>query len=400
MKRAKLCALGLATISVVAVACDSGSSNSAPDAAGGAGGAITDASTEADAPDYGDAMPLPDATVDADAEALPDCGPGCRIALKGPIVHAAWGHGFSESWVADTNQSELLFGTVGSDQTFRVPHESAFARVNGSHIAYLAFNPWPNVEVAVVDATSKTRRVYQAYPDAKDLGFSGTFLSEKSVVWSVRDGLFKANLETGAIKQLSGSPLDCREGCTTDGAIYCVNNNTGRVDRIDEETGELTHLDDGGALQVEGACSPDRKKLVWVDHRAPAQASSYFGFRGAGEIYLHDIPTHTTRRLTFDSPDNGTPKTFATVGTDWVVWLEPCATCDRSFQTAGQLYAAATRHVRLDLNTNQKCYLDGIVAGDYSSLHGHHLYGYWTDGKNKYLVDVDLDDPGLNWVCE
>ena len=44
--------------------------------------------------------------------------------------------------------------------------------------------------------------------------------------------------------------------------------------------------------------------------------------------------------------------------------------------------------------------MDGLVAGAYPSLHGHHLYGYWNDGKNRYLVDVDLDDPGLNWVCE
>ncbi len=385
-------------------ACDSGSHNAAGvDAStAGMGGSISDASTDADAdaPSYGGAKPLSDAMVDVDAEALPDCGPGCRIALKRPIIHAAWGHGFSTTWVADTNPQELAFAQVGSDKTFLLRQESALARVNGDHIGYVGFDAWPKGEIAVIDATNLTRRVYYAFPDSKELGFSGTFLTDKHVIWSIRKGLFKANLTSGAISQLSNKALDCREGCTTNGAIYCVNANTGRVDRIDEETGELTHLDDGGALQVEGACSPDRKKIVWVDHRPPGQASGYLGFRGAAEIYLHDIPAGTTKRLTFDSPDNGIAKTFAAVGTDWVVWREPCATCDRTFQTAGALYYAASRHVRLDLNTNKKCYLDGIVAGDYSSLHGHHLYGYWNDGKNMYLVDVDLDDPGLNWVCE
>ncbi|MEZ4371468.1 MAG: hypothetical protein R3B07_11615 [Polyangiaceae bacterium] len=400
MKRAKLCALGLATISVVAAACDSGSSNSAPDAAGGAGGAITDASTEADAPDYGDAMSLPDAMVDADAEALPDCGPGCRIALKGPIVHAAWGHGFSETWVADTNSEGTLYARVGSDQTFFIPLRSAFARVNGGQISHLTFQDWPKGEIAVVDAAKKTRRVYFAFDDTTDFGFTGTFITDKNVLWTTRSGLDKADLTTGEISHLSNNRLDCREGCTADGAIYCVNTNTGRVDRIDEQTGELTHIDDGGALQVEGACSPDREKIVWVDHRGAGQASSYDGFRGEAEIYLHDIPSRTTKRVTFDSPDNGIAKTFAAVGTDWVVWHEPCGTCAKTFGQAGELYYAATRLVRMDLNTNQRCHLDDFHVGDYSSLHGHHLYGYWNDGKNRYLVDVDLDDPGLNWVCE
>ncbi|MCB9585282.1 MAG: hypothetical protein H6718_07785 [Polyangiaceae bacterium] len=400
MKRAKLCALGLAMISVVAVACDSGSSSSGVDASGGAGGAITDASTEADAPDYGDAMPLPDATIDADAEALPDCGPGCRIALKRPVRHAAWGHGFSTTWVADTNQYEVSYAQVGSDETFTVPQESAFARVNGDHISYIGFDAWPQGEIAVIDATNKTRQVYYSFPDSRDHGFTGTFITDKNVLWTTSAGLFKADLKSKAVSHLSNDRLDCREGCTAEGAIYCVNTNTGRVDRIDEETGELTHIDDGGALQVEGACSPDRKKIVWVDHRGAGQASSYDGFRGEAEIYLHDIPSGTTKRVTSDSPDNGIAKTFAAVGTDWVVWHEPCGTCAKTFGQAGELYYAATRLVRMDLNTNQRCHLDDFHVGDYSSLHGHHLYGYWNDGKNKYLVDVDLDDPALNWVCE
>lgn len=398
------CLSALIFLGIACSGCESSSQSSPIDASagvGGAGGRVTDASSDADAPNYGDAMPLPDATVDADAAALPDCGPGCRVALKRPIEHAAWGHGFSTTWVADTNQDELAFARVGSDTTHLMPHGAAFAHVNGEKVGYVGFDAWPKGEVAVIDAARLTRRVYYAFPDSRELGsFTDLYLTDKYVIWSVGKGLFKAHLETGAISQLSTQPLDCREGCTTNGAIYCVNTNSGRVDRIDEETGALTHLDDGGALQVEGACSPDRKKMVWVDHRPPGQASGYLGFRGAAEIYLHDIPSNTTKRLTFDSPDNGTAKTFATVGTDWVMWREPCATCDRTFETSGALYSAATRHVRLDLNTNQKCHLDGLVAGDYSSLHGHHLYGYWNDGKDMYLVDVDLDDPGLNWVCD
>lgn len=399
------CSTGLLLLGCIACSgCDADGQASPHDASagtGGAGGTIADASTDADATSYGGAKPLPDAMVDTDAEALPDCGPGCRIALKRPVLHAAWGHGFSTSWVTDTNPEELAFARVGSDKTYVMPHGAAFAHVSGEKIGYVGFDVWPKGEVAVIDAAKLTRQVFYAFEDSRDLGnFTDVYLTEKHVIWSIQKGLFKANLETGAISQLSSQPLDCREGCTTDGAIYCVNNNTGRVDRIDEETGVLTHVDDGGALQVEGACSPDRKKIVWVDHRPPGQASSYHGFRGAAEIYLHDTANQTTERLTFDSPDNGIAKTDATVGSDWVLWREPCPTCDRTFETAGALYSAATRHVRLDLSTRKRCHLDGLVAGHYPSLHGHHLYGYWNDGKNMYLVDVDLDDPGLNWVCE
>lgn len=53
------------------------------------------------------------------------------------------------------------------------------------------------------------------------------------------------------------------------------------------------------------------------------------------------------------------------------MWREPCETCAKTYQQAGELYYAATRHVRLDLNANQKCHLDGLMAADYSSLHGH-----------------------------
>ncbi|MBX3185258.1 MAG: hypothetical protein KIT72_08365 [Polyangiaceae bacterium] len=388
--------------------CDSkGHASPRPDAAagaggGGSGGQLTDASAgTAGIAGSGGSTPILDASVDAEAGSLPDCGPGCRLALKVPTLHAAFGHGYSTRWLADTSMEAMAFAEVGSDHTWLMPHASMFARVNGDHIAYIALPSRPQGEVAVVNAPERTRRVYYSFEDAYEIRFTDLFLTDKHVIWSsALTGLTKANLQTGEISELSRRPLDCREGCTAQGAIYCVNTNTGRVDRIDEETGELTHLDDGGALQVEGGCSPDRQKIVWVDHRPPAEPSSYHGFRGPGEIYVHDIPSGKTERVTFDSPARGKAKTFAAVGTDWVTWLEPCDTCEQSYLTAGAMYRAATRRARLDLTTGQKCYLDRFVAGGYSTLHGHHLYGYWTDGIDKYVVDVDLDHPELDWVCE
>lgn len=210
------------------------------------------------------------------------------------MLHAAWGHGFSETWVADTNPDGLFFARVGSDETFDVAIPSAFAEVNGDHIAHLRADQWPRGEVAVIDATNRTRKVYYQFDDGVALGFFGLFLSDKYVFWTINSGTYKADLEDGSISKLNDARLDCREGCTANGAIYCVSLNTGRVDRIDEETGEVTHLDDGGALQVEGACSPDRQKMAWVDHRPPGQASSYDGFRGAADIYVSDIKAGTT----------------------------------------------------------------------------------------------------------
>src|SRR5690606_641259 len=111
--------------------------------------------------------------------------------LKRPIIHAAWGHGFSTTWVADTNQQETLFAQVGSNKTLVVPLRSAFARVAGDHIAHLSFQNWPQGEIAVIDATNLTRRIYYAFPDESELGFSDLFLTDKHVIWSIRKGLFK-----------------------------------------------------------------------------------------------------------------------------------------------------------------------------------------------------------------
>jgi hypothetical protein len=332
---------------------------------------------------------------------LPDCGPGCRIALGRPIQHGSgWGHAYDERFVADTNAEELFYAELGSGQTHvPVQRHVSLAAIGTGRISYVGFD-WPAGEIAVLDIATGSSTVYQRFDDSTVYRPLQTFLSEQSLIWSHGKGIARADLATGAVTEISTRSLDCRQGCTAGGFVYCINADGDRVERIDELTGERRRIDDGGALQTEGGCSPDGKRLVWVDHRhPPGPSSSLFGTRAGSEIYLYNIESGSGKRLTHDSPENPVAKTDAAVGDDWVVWKEPCATCSKSFSQAGSLYAASTSLVRIELDTGRTCRLDDFPYGSWSSLHGHHFYAYWGAESGIYLVDVDLDDPSFAWHC-
>ena len=341
----------------------------------------------------------PSQTVQLPADG-PDCGPGCRLVLARPIEHDSWGgHAFSDKIVADTNPNELLFAAVGSTETTVIAEAPAQADVADERIAFLSVPYFPAGDIVVLDTRSMQRTTYFHFDDAEVVGDSlGLVLGDKYVFWMTTHGTWRANLESGEVTSQFAPSLLCDGSCVMGGDLLCLD---GRIRLIDQETGEQRALDNGGALQLDAGCSPDRGRVAWIDFRdPPGRSSTFSGQRIGGEVYLYDSATQSVTRLTHDSPASPITKAYAAVGTDLVVWIEPCAACPKSFSDQGVFFDTPFALVRLELASNRKCRLEGRNIGDYSSLHGHDLYAYWTDGSNEYLVVLDLDNPELDWVCE
>lgn len=331
----------------------------------------------------------------------PSCGIGCRLALARPVEHdAAHGHGFSLEGVVDTNPQELFFAKLGSDQTRVLKGAQAMAFMEGTRISFLSVPNYPQTDVMVLDTGTGVLAPYTHF-DADVSGAPvGTMLSDRYLFWMTNRGTGRADLKTGAVVDRFTGPLLCDGGCVVGDKLFCLNND--RIQIIDVESGASTALDDGGALQLNATCAPDRSRLAWVDFRdPPGKDSGFFANRVGGEIYSYDTRAKTTVRLTHDSPDAPITKVYATAGTDLVVWSEPCAACEKNPYEVSTLLDSQLDLVRLDLDSRRKCRLVGRRITGYGSLHGHHLYAYWNDGGvNMYVVDLDLDHPDLPWVCE
>jgi hypothetical protein len=339
---------------------------------------------------------------------LPSCGPGCRVALRGPIAHApSWGHAFALDAVADTGKGRLMYAELGSDETLLLRQgttgdeprdEPVFTVMNGQHLAYASLT-WPNATVMVYDRASKLHSSYFDY-NQETLGVFQLLLGPEHVFWLHPGGTGRAVLTTGDVVE-SPERLACTRGCAMGARLVCANESTNRIEAIEPSTLKRERIDDGGALQIESGCSPDGERMVWVDYRdAPGPESTLSGRRTGGEIYVYDAVSDRTSRLTHDLPARSIPKTRPTVGTDLAVWREACDGCPESYQFSQEFYALARDLIKLDLETGERCRLANVRFGGWMSLHGHHLYAYWTDDLEQYLVDLDLDSPEVPWVCE
>lgn len=338
-------------------------------------------------------------------EGQPDCGPGCRMALNLPVTHPDYfSYGYDANRVGDTTNGNILYASIGSPSTYVVAAYSdgrtgvVQPYIDGSFISYLA-SDYPKGVVELMNLTTGEVKSIYSYDSGATVDF--TALNSKSVFWYQNgSGLMSRNLSTGKVRVLSPNVFSCYGLCATATALIC-GQVAERILRIDQETGEETVLDDGGALQVDSNCSPDRGRVVWVDYRDPPGPGSTYDFhRNGGEIYMKDLETNETTRLTFDSPESPRGKSGPAIDGDTVVWMEPCPTCDPNPETTGELMHSTTL-ARLDLATGRKCRKE-IPGSGHFSLHGHHLYGYWLDKANnqRRLVDIDLDDPGIEWSCD
>lgn len=326
-----------------------------------------------------------------------DCGPGCRVLL-GPIDHSD-GFSFTETvdYAVDTNSNELMIRRFDSNEIMVIAQRSAQAYAEGNRIAFTFVNEFPLLDMMVLDTTTWHLQSYFHTSKGDEYGPTANLLTDKYFLWAHGGRTTRANLATGEMVDFSGV-LYCDRGCFGAGAIYCL---LGSVERINPETFERTKIS-GDALDVDAACSPDRKRIAWVDFRdPPGHTSSHYGARIGGEIYVHEFETGETKRLTFDSPANPIAKSTVGVGSDVVVWLEPCASCPKSFESAQEYFAEANTIVRLDIPSGKKCRYERERTGGYFSVHGHHLHAYWSGPLTpQYLIDIDMDDPGIPWVCE
>jgi hypothetical protein len=301
-----------------------------------------------------------------------------------------------------------MYAELGSDETLLLrqgvyegdnPRDNpVFAVMDERHLAYASLT-WPNATVTVYDRIAKLHSSYFDY-DQERLGVFQLLLGQEHVFWLYPGGAGSAELATGKVTEFP-ERMSCKRACAMGTRLVCANEATNRIEAIEPETLKRAPVDDGDALQIESGCFPDAERMVWVDYRdPPGPESTLSGRRVGGEIYLYEAASNKTRRLTNDLPARSVPKTRPAVGTDLVVWREACAECSESFEFSQEFYALARDLIKYDLETGERCRLADVNYGGWMSVHGHHLYAYWTDGLEQYLVDLDLDDAALPWVCD
>lgn len=374
---------------------------------GNAGGGAGDAGDAGDAgepwdPVWHETKPKTWQTVDATGN--PDCGPGCRMALN---VHAAAleEHSQTTERVGVPGQLGIAFGPIEAGNTSIIPHEAQNdvrlqVALWGDYISALRSFGIGHGQVEVVSLITGETKIAFKYTPPGTSAVSETALNAKYVFWERTGRIWARDLQTGAVKQVS--PFDCYSLCASEDVVFC---DGGKIYLIDPETSTQTFVDNGGELQTDGACSPDRKQYAWIDYRDPPGkgASKYFA-RSGGEVYVHDLATAKTRRVTFDSPTNPMGKTTPAVSGDTVVWSQPLGGEPRNPSQAQELYAVTKELASLDLKTGERCRLLSPTPGllGTKAVYGRKILATWLDKKENQarVILLDLDDPGLQWACE
>jgi hypothetical protein len=277
--------------------------------------------------------------------------------------------------------------------------------VTGQKVAFLHnFGPG-NGQVEVMDLITGERKIAYKYTsaDAGKNNVTRTALDSRYVFWAMDgEGLMSRDLETGQIKLLMPGSFVCHDICATEHELVCADADSGVIYDVDLDTGKAGYLDYGGALQLEGFCSPDRTQFVWIDYRdPPGQSSTDLFQRSGGEVYLRDLAAHKTRRITYDSPATPHGKIYPAVDGQYVYWNQPPDGPNQNPSQAQDLYYLATTLVRFDLSTGKKCELASAPMS-YKAAYGSQLVHTWLDkakGEPRVVV-TNLDDPGLSWQCQ
>ena len=336
------------------------------------------------------------------APTLPDCGDGCRIAMKLPLKNpAVFGHRFTEKRLASDSPLGVAVSQVGDATTFALPNpkgQMGRSSLWGDHISYLRSFGSEDGQVEVANLiTGETKVAFRYLPETSITSVSRTVMGPRHVFWVFAGGLWSRNLKTGEVKNPGGF---CFSYCATDSAVLC---DAGRIKSIDPDSGKQTYLDYGGAWQTHGVCSPARTQYVWIDYRDPPGPGSTEFNRSGGEVYTHNLATNKTLRITFDSPAAPRGKVHPAVDGNWVVWNEPSDGKPPNPDSLSELKSASKTLAKFDMKTGKRCRLTSrLIYLGYKSLHGTHLYGTWLDnqpGGEAWLVDLDLEHPSLTWEC-
>jgi len=339
----------------------------------------------------------------------PNCGPGCRIALAFPYVQRRFLRPAStDSVIGATGPDGLFFAGIGATSTQLLAatdetHLFYAPSAHGDLVAY-ATGRYPKGQVEVMNRITGERKVAVRHEQGRegDTGFHSTAINEGGVFWLLNGILFRRDLRSGEVKRLNSEPLLCESMCATPTGVVCSDYDVGKLLFVSESGGPVRMLDDGGALQLTGSCSPDRKFVSWIDYRDPPGNKSGFYSLNGGEVYIRDLVKGETRRVTFDSETSPRGKLDPTTDGRLVVWsANPLSEPNPS--TLEGLYRGARVLEKLDLETGVRCSLDPVPGGSVSTgvLFAHHYYGLWLDraaGQTR-VIDLDLDSPELPWSC-
>ena len=167
---------------------------------------------------------------------------------------------------------------------------------------------------------------------------------------------------------------------------------------IDQETGQMTEIAPGPALQVDGTCSHERDEIIWIDYRdPPGPGSDFWGYRNGGEVYVKHLVSGELTRLTHDSPNSPRGKTYPAIGKELAVWKEPLVGKDPNPDSGQFLYAAADDLIVLDRVTGQRCRIHSDLVKYFTHM---VVRGRWVYGNMGYVVGIDVDDPAIGCVPE
>jgi len=344
-------------------------------------------------------------------EGLPDCGPGCRIALNVYTTNPSYyGHTYTTEMVGSKTPEGLVLAKLGLSESLVLGPKAVSGgprahqpHLSGDFISYLYLENDRNDIMVMSWRTGEKKLAYTYERQNSADSVSLTALNSSYVFWhKYTVGMMSRNLQTGEVKVLAGGAWDCISLCATEQGLICAG---GRNIFIDHDTGEQEVLNYDGALQLLGFCSPDKKQYVWIDYRdPPGRDSTYDFYRNGGEVYMMDLQTRAVRRLTFDSPDNPRAKDLPAIGGNLAVWSEPPNGADPNPDSYQTVRSGSTALATLDLTTGERCQLspDPTYVMGYKSVHGRHVYGSWfhIPTAKTYLVDIDLDDPALQWQCQ
>ncbi len=237
------------------------------------------------------------------------------------------------------------------------------------------------------------------WPDSEPIVLSpwqGAASSDDVALFSYVNRIYRITLADGAVKEIAKGL--CWSAQLIGREYLCADESVDRFRSVDIETGIVTQLAPGPGRQVEGSCSPDGTRCVWVDYRDPPGLTDagWFG----GEIYLLDRRTHTLRRLTFDSPGTPRLKFRSAVEGDLITWLES------SHIMTGPIEArypdGLDRVVRFDLSQGTRCWFK-LTHTSLNSVLGRRLWGIVNDPDNQgdaRPVSFDLDSAEIPWTCD
>lgn len=396
-------------------ACSCGNGHTAAGGAGTGGSTVTDSGPEAAPVDAADATggsapwdPVWHETEPKDwpkaPKASPEgCGEGCRVGLD--VIPAEPGHlHFQDSMTALTAMNgelgEVFYSSLESDETWILGKRQTGNEGYAAPYAYgdfvsALFVRDQNVggEVRLINAaTGETKVAYDYARKEGEPSVDFTLINDKYVFWShVGKGIMSRNLETGKVRTLVN--LACEDLCATPTGLVCFNSPNYF---IDQDTGETTSIDDGGALEIDGTCAHERDEIIWIDYRdPPGPGSSYWGYRNGGEVYVKHLTSGELTRLTHDSPDSPRGKTYPAVGKELAVWKEVAIGKDPNPDSGQFLYAAADDLIVLDRKTGERCRIHSDLVKYFTHM---VVVDRWVYGSMGYVVGIDVDHPAIGCV--